>query len=89
MKIEVYAVHDSAIGAFNRPLFFRSRGEAIRSFQDAVADEQSGFRAHASHYSLHQIGTYDDSTGLVEPMSPERVCGATDFLLPDPVKIGS
>lgn len=79
MKLEVYAVHDSAVGAFNNPLFFRSRGEALRSFSDAVADEKNGFVAHAEHYSFWMIGTYDTNSGLLEPVAPDRLCGAVDF----------
>jgi len=63
MKLEIYAVHDSAVGAFNRPLFFRSRGEAIRSFESAVNDPSNGFSAHAAHYSFFQVGVYDDGVG--------------------------
>lgn len=82
MKLEIYAVHDAAVGAFNRPLFFRSRGEAIRSFKDAVANPEMGFSAHAEHYSFFQLGTFDDSDGAVDRIVPDRVCGALDFIEP-------
>lgn len=83
MKLEVYAVHDAAVGSFNNPLFFRSRGEAIRSFQDAVANEQNGFRSHAADYSFWQIGYYNQVDAVLEPLAaPDRVCGAKDFLTP-------
>lgn len=89
MILEVYAVHDAAVGAYNQPLFFRSRGEAIRSFQDAVADPSNRFGSHASDYSLWQLATYDDSNGVIgQLVQPQRVCGAKDFLLPDPGKTG-
>lgn len=81
MKIEIYAVRDSAIGAFNRPLFFRSRGEAVRSFQDAVSDVKNGFLAHAAHYDFWFLGTFDDANGSFD-VSGERVCGAVDFVVP-------
>ena len=83
MKLEVYAVHDAAVGAFNRPLFFRSRGEAIRAFQDAVLDTQSGFSAHGADYSFYVVGDFDDLNGQLISREPERVCGAKDFILPD------
>ena len=82
MNLEVYAVHDAAVGAFNRPLFFRSRGEAIRAFQDAVLDPQSGFSAHGADYSFYCVGTFDDESGVLVPFEPGRVCGAKDFILP-------
>nr|QJB20602.1 MAG: nonstructural protein [Microvirus sp.] len=83
MKLEVYAVHDSAVGAFNRPLFFRSRGEAIRSFEQAVRDEANGFGAHPEHFSFWQIGEWNDDSALFNDQfgSPDRVCGANDFLV--------
>lgn len=82
MILEVYAVHDAAVGAFNAPLFFRSRGEAVRSFQQAVTNENSQFRSHAGDYSFWKIGLYDDDTGFLTAIENERVCGAKDFELP-------
>lgn len=80
MKLEIYAVHDSAVGAFNQPLFFRSRGEAVRAFQDAVGKD-ANFVAHPDHFSFWLIGFYSDDNGRVEPIpEPERVCGARDFV---------
>lgn len=82
MKLEVYAVHDAAIGAFNVPLFFRSRGEAIRSFEDAVRDPKNQFGTHAADYSFFHVANYDDASGAFEPFAPDRVCGAKDFVSP-------
>lgn len=81
MILEFYAVHDSAVGAFLRPMCFRSRGEALRSFADAVANEENGFSAHADHYSFFYCGTFDDSTGVVSPADyPLRLVGARDYV---------
>ena len=84
MKLEAYCVHDSAVGAFNRPQDFRARGEALRSFSDAVSNPEAGFSNHAAHYSFYFIGVYDDATGelVANAGGPERVCGAQDFLIP-------
>lgn len=83
MKLEAYAVHDSAVGAFNAPMFFRSRGEAVRSFQDACVDPKAGFRSHADHYSFHHVGAFDMLSGEFVGLAngPERVCGARDFII--------
>lgn len=83
MKLEAYAVHDSAVGAFNAPMFFRSRGEAVRSFQDACADPKAGFRSHADHYSFFYVGQFDMATAEFVGLAngAERVCGARDFII--------
>lgn len=90
MKLEAYAVHDSAVGAFNRPQFFRSRGEALRSFSDAVANPEAGFRAHAEHFSFYHVGVYDEDTAEFVGLAtgPYRVCGAVDFLIAPSSKEG-
>lgn len=80
MILEVYAVHDAAIGCFNQPLFFRSRGEAVRAFQDASRKEPN-FVAHAADYSFYFLGTYDDANGAFSTGEPDRVCGAKDFVV--------
>lgn len=81
MRLEIYAVHDSAVGAFNQPLFFRTRGEAIRAFEDGVGNRDSNFVRHPEHYAFYHIGYYDDGSGLLEPVAPDRVCGAVDFVI--------
>lgn len=83
MIYKCFAVHDAAVGAYHPPQFFRARGEAVRSFQDAVARPEAGFRNHAEHFSFWQVGEYDDSVGLLTACEPERVCGAVDFLTVD------
>lgn len=83
MKLEIYAVHDAAVGAFNRPLFFRSRGEAIRSFADAVGVPENGFVKAPQDYTFYHIGDFDDLTAKISPLElPFRVCGALDFMPP-------
>lgn len=87
MKLEVYSVHDAAVGAFNRPLFFRSRGEAIRSFADAVAVPENGFSRSAKDYAFYHIADFDDMTGKITALElPYRVCGALDFMAPEDPK---
>ena len=82
MKLQIYAVHDAAVGAFLQPLFLRSRGEAVRSFQDAVTDGKTQFAAHPEHYAMFYLGEYDDNTAeFVTASQPERVCGALDFVV--------
>lgn len=78
MIFEVYAVHDAAVGAFNTPLFFRSRGEAVRAFQNACGHE-AGFKEHAKDYSFWLLGSFDDSNGALLRVDPDRVCSAVDF----------
>lgn len=84
MKLEVYTVYDNAVGAFLRPFFVRSRGEAIRSFTDAVNDPKSEIGSHREDFTLFMIGYYDDNAGLVSSIAtPDRVISALECADPD------
>lgn len=82
MIYEMFAIYDSAIGAFNAPIFVRSRGEAIRSFQDACNDQKTEFYRHASDYTLFHLGVYNDSDANFTPLhAPERVVSALEVIV--------
>lgn len=84
MKMLVFAVYDSAVKAFNQPLFFRSKGEAVRSFTDACNDPSTGFVKHAADYSFFEIGEYDDASAsfAIRP-APVRVITALECRVVD------
>nr|AVQ10178.1 DNA binding protein VP4 [Gokushovirinae environmental samples] len=64
----ICAIYDQAVGAYGRPMFLRSDGEAIRMFQDEVNREvRDGMPNmmfdHPEHFSLWNLGKYDDASG--------------------------
>lgn len=84
MKLMMFSVFDSAVGAFLTPFFVRSRGEAIRSFQDAVNDAKHQFHSHASDYTLFVFGEFDDNNGDMSSIGvPEKVATALELLMRD------
>ncbi|QCQ85048.1 nonstructural protein [Blackfly microvirus SF02] len=80
MKLQIFTVFDSAVGAHLQPFFSRSVGEAIRSFQDAVNDPKSQFASHASDYTLFLHGTFDDAGGVFSTSPAERVTSALELV---------
>lgn len=82
MKLMIFVVHDSAAEAYLQPFFARSKGEALRSFETAVNDEGHQFAKHADDYTLFQIGTYEDSTGMIEPSAPVSLGCAVEYRKP-------
>lgn len=79
MRYLVCCVRDAAIKAFNQPMYFRSKEEAIRSFGDACRDDKnSSFRDHAADYSLWHIGDWDDSGAISSLAEPECLIQAMD-----------
>lgn len=90
MKLVMCSIRDSKVGAFMRPFFVRSVGEAIRVFSDDVngKDAESVLRAHPEDFSLWHFGDFDDT---VEPHlqalpSPVVLVKAVDVKVPDVVR---
>lgn len=67
MKMKVVSIFDTGVGAFTRPIFVRSDGEAIRMFIDQVNSERSPDGGpnvmfdHPDHFALFHIGEFDDA----------------------------
>lgn len=75
----VFSVYDAALSAYMQPFFLRSKGEAVRSFTDAIADPKMPFHAHPEDYTLFLIGAWDDVRGvMVSPVAPERIISALE-----------
>jgi len=60
--MKVVSVYDSAAAVYSNPVYAVSKGAALRSFMDAVADPNSAFAKHPEHYSLFDLGEFDEST---------------------------
>lgn len=85
MKMFLFSVHDSAVGAFLPVFFARSKGEAIRSFSQALDDPKHQFAQSRGDYALFQLGTFDDQNGEVSQAQgePLRVISALEVGVPN------
>lgn len=83
MILQVCAVYDKKIGAYMVPQFFRTKGEAMRAFIDAVAAEAAPFGKHSEDYLFCRLGEYDDNSGTFANFgqAPEIVISADDAML--------
>lgn len=62
MAIEkLYTVYDVKAEYYVMPFVFKSNGEALRWFSDAVNAFDNRFYAHPEDYVLFEVGTYDNS----------------------------
>lgn len=82
MKMYVCAVFDKKVNAYMNPQFFRTKGEALRAWTDAVGSEAAPFRKHAEDYVFCYLGQYDDHTGQFEnaPKAPDMLMTALDCI---------
>lgn len=76
-----FAIYDAAAAAYLSPMFLDTKGMAIRSFADAVNQEDSAFGRHAADYTLFHIGSFDQRTGQLEACTPDSLGNALQFVV--------
>lgn len=77
---EIFALFDSKAGYFKDPITVHSKGEALRSFSDAANNPESDLHKHPEDYSLHHVGHFDTSSGMVKPLTaPESLGTALEY----------
>jgi hypothetical protein len=77
MKLSAFSVFDAAVGAFLPPFFMRSHLEAVRSFGEAVGNQEHQFAKHPKDYTLFHLGEFDDASGFLSPeTAPKPIISA-------------
>lgn len=66
-KLIVASVRDQKADAFMQPIFTVTRGTAERSFAQALKDKDSPFAQTPEDYSMWELGTFDEASGVIEP----------------------
>lgn len=75
MKHEMYAVYDTKVEAYLRPVFLPTKGAAIRAMVDCMSDPGHTFARHTEDFILYYIGDwYDDTCAFSRLDSPEPIC---------------
>ena len=66
MKKVDYAVFDRKAEMYSQPFLEIKDGTAIRAVQDIVINNKDHpFAKHPSDFSLHRLGEFDESTGVI------------------------
>ena len=83
MLLKVYTIHDSKTEAYLKPFYAATDAEAVRTFADAINDNNSPFHRHAEDYTLFGIGTFEDTQGLLDSLPHWPLGCAITFLNED------
>lgn len=62
-QLIVCSVKDRLANVYSHPMYFATEGQAIRAFQDALADPQNSMSKHPDDYDLYRLGVFDDELG--------------------------
>lgn len=74
MLYTLISIKDRSVDAYQPCQAVRSEGEAIRSFQDAINNPESGvMHRHPDDFDLYAIGTFDDSNAQLNYGEPRKI----------------
>lgn len=85
---KIFTVYDSKAGYYFAPLFYITSGEAIRAFGDVVNDTDHIIGRNPTDFSLFDLGSFDEFTGVFS-LNPAPVCigSGVEFLKSNPVTV--
>ncbi len=69
----MFAIFDAKALAYLPPFVLPEVGMALRTFGDCVNSDDHQFGAHPEDYTLFNIGSYDDKTGLISGLDTRCV----------------
>lgn len=76
----VYAIRDEKAALFLQPFMAVNDLVAVRTFGEAIANEDSRFRIHAPDFSLHRLGQFNQTSGELAPEPPQHLAEALDIV---------
>ena len=74
MTINIYATKDELTNRFMAPSYFEDDAIATRQFRSNI-NNITLWKENASDFSLWKLGTYDDATGTIIGITPEKIIG--------------
>ena len=81
MILKIYSLFDSKLGAYMAPMYFHSRGQAIRSIVDEAGRVDSPLHNHPGDFTLFELGDWNDSNSRFIPLDTPHSCGVISELL--------
>lgn len=73
--MEMFAIRDNQTESFDQPFFSPAIGSAKRAFMDAVSKKDSSFYNHPDDYTLFHLGTFNQFTGEIVPLTTPTSLG--------------
>lgn len=81
MILKVFAVFDSAAGAYLQPFFSINVATAAREMVTAVNSEGHAFQRHSGDYELFLLGEWDQYEGVIKMYETKQSLGiASSFI---------
>lgn len=87
-KIKMFSVHDSKACAYMPPIYFKTKGEAMRAFQTTcTSDKEHQFAKYPHDFTLVELGEFDEPSGKLSALEvPIILANASEFAISSPLQ---
>jgi len=75
MEHKIFSIYDQKAYAYLPPFTLPTAAMAERTFMDCVNASDHAFGRNPADYTLFELGTYDDTKGLISPYEVVRTIG--------------
>jgi len=83
MRLQLCALKDLALDAFQRPFYAQTINHAKRMFIDHMHNKDSEASRHPADFALYHLGIWDDHTGKTTDLeTPALLMRGTDAAKP-------
>ncbi len=72
---KLISIYDSKSMAYDHPRHFRTRGEFIRAFQEALKNPETTYSKYPEDFTAFEIGEWDEHTGTITMYEAKQVIG--------------
>lgn len=67
MILRIISIFDKGAGYYGTPVFAPSAYAALRSVKDLLSDPKSTLSLYPDDFHVYEVGSFDDSLGLITP----------------------
>lgn len=79
--MKLFTVHDKATNSYSAPVAIPSERDAVESFRLSANDHKSAHYKHAPDFTLIEIASYDQFTGLISVLADKKIIVNASALL--------
>ena len=80
MKVNLYAVYDSASAVYDGPIPGLSDGQMIRKFSDMALNAESEIGKHPEDFTLFRVGSWCDSSAELVDIVTEKLINGVEVV---------
>ena len=76
----LFVIKDTKANYYHPPQVYRNHLEAMRACENSVNSSQDSlFNKNSEDFSLFEVGTWDELTGMIDPTEKKHICDLVDL----------